>query len=90
MPVAHLTRNPPRPEVSRRLIDERAEQAGEQVDLDVAAEPGALALGERGEDADRRVLAGEDVDEGHPDLGRLAPGAPVMLMSPPTAWTTKS
>jgi hypothetical protein len=46
----------------------------EQVDLDVLPLPGLVAAVERGEDADRRVQAGHDVEDGDARPVRLAVG----------------
>ena len=42
-----------------------------QVDLDVLAAPGPVALAQRGQYADRGEQTRQDVDEGHPDFGRV-------------------
>ena len=60
--------------VARCLVDQRGQQRGEQVDLDALAFAGALAVAQRGEDADSREQPGEHVDERDPDLLRVAVG----------------
>ena len=54
--------------VRRGLVGQRREQRREQVDLDPLPLAGAVAVPQRGQDADRRVQAGDHVDEGDPDL----------------------
>ena len=72
------------------LVDQAGEQRGEQVDLDPLALAGRLAVAQGGEDADRGEEPGENVDQGDADLLRLALGLPVMLISPPSACTSRS
>ena len=90
MPVAHPRGDHTGRGVGAGLVDERREQAGQQVDLDPLALARRVAVAQRGEDAGRREQAGEDVDERDADLLRLAVGLPVMLISPPSACTSRS
>ena len=73
-----------------RDVDEPAERAVQERDLDVLALAGLVAAAQRGEDRDGRVQAGEHVDDRDADLRRRAVGSPVMLISPDSAWMTKS
>ena len=73
-----------------RLVDERGQQRREQGDLDALAQAAALALAQRREDPDRREQAGDHVDERDADLLRAPSAAPVMLISPPIAWISRS
>ena len=77
--------------VGRGLVDERRQQRGEQVDLDPLALAGAIAMAQRREDADAREQPGEHVDQrdARPSAARR-PASPVMLISPPSAWTSRS
>ena len=54
------------------LVDERGEQARQQVDLDALPFAGPLAMAQRGEDPDRRVQPADHVHERDADLLRLA------------------
>ena len=66
-------RRPGRP-VSRQAcpVHQPSQQAAEKADLEPVTAPRPLSRGQRGEDADDRVLPREHVDQGHADLGRLA------------------
>ncbi len=57
-----------------RLVGEHADLAVDERGIDEAAATGALALGERGEDADRGIDAGENIGDRHPRALRLAVG----------------
>ena len=58
------------------LVDQRPQQAREQVDLDPLAAPARLPFAQRRQDPDHGVLAGEHVHQRHADLGRLAVRGP--------------
>ena len=82
-----------------RLVDEDREGRFEQRDVDPLARPGAvgdpaaLPRQQRGQDGDRPEQPGHDVADRDADLGRLAAvasAAPVIDISPPAAWMTKS
>jgi hypothetical protein len=57
-----------------RLVGEHADGGIDQRGVDVAALAGALALLQRGENADDRVDAGEQVGHRHARARRLAVG----------------
>ena len=56
------------------LVRQHADGGIDQRGVDKAALAGALALRKRGEDADHRIDAGEDVGHRHAGAGRLAIG----------------
>ena len=66
----------PRQQSRLRHVDQRRQRRGEEVRLDVSSLPGSLPRRERGEDADRRVAAGEEVRNGDADLRRAGVGGP--------------
>ena len=59
-------------EVGGCLIRQRPLQAAQQRDLQPGSRPVALAAAQRGEDADRRVLACQHVDDGDAGFHRVA------------------
>ena len=77
-------------EIVQALVGQHADGGIDQRGVDVAALAGALALRQRGEDADHRIDAGEDV--GHRHAGRVgSPSAvPVRLMKPPMPCAIRS
>ena len=74
MAVAHPAGHDAGDGVGRALVDERGQQGREQVDLDQLPLAALAPVLERGEDPDRRVEAGDHVDQGDADLQRLAVG----------------
>ena len=73
-----------------RHVDEPAQRAVQQRHLDVLAVSGSVAAAQGGEDRDHRVQGREHVDDRDPDLRRRPSTSPVMLISPDSAWMTKS
>ena len=59
-------------EIIERLVGQHADGGIHQRGIDVAALAGLLALRQRGQDADHRIEAGEDVGDRHADAGRRA------------------
>jgi hypothetical protein len=72
------------------VVDQPGQRRGQQVDLDVLAAPGGVAVAQRGQDADHGVVAGHHVE--HRDAGAVgrAVGSPVRLISPEIACTMRS
>ena len=65
--VAHPERDDAAGDVRRAVVDQPGQRGGEQVDLDVLALAGGVAVPQRGEDADHGVVAGHHVE--HRDAG---------------------
>ena len=81
----------PETRIVERLVGEHADLAVDQGGVDEPAAAGALALGERGEDADRGIDAGEDVGDRHAGaLGLAVRRRRSSSMMPPMPWAMRS
>ncbi len=66
MRVAHPERHHVARHVRRALVDQPGQRRRHQVDLDVLPLPGGLAMAQRGQHADHRVVARHHVEHGDP------------------------
>ena len=73
--VAHPERHDPAGHERAGLVHQARQGGGQQVDLDVLARPGLVPVVQRGEDADRGVQPGHDVEERDAGPVGLAVGA---------------
>jgi hypothetical protein len=74
----------------RPLVDEGGQERREQVDLHPLAEPRGLAVAQGGEDPDRGEEPATTSTSATPTFCGSPSGSPVMLMSPPSACTSRS
>ena len=89
--VAHALRHPPASVNAEPWLTSAASRQVQQVHLHALALAGALAMAQRRQHTHRSEQPADHVHERHADLLRLAVAlAPVMLISPPRACTSRS